>query len=139
MDSEAGDRAARRGRRLGAALKAVGAVILVVGTLAGCRPDQMVDASLDVRRCTDTAEEGIDIDMLTELAERADVPLDALLGFLVSEAYVANPKAWDFVFCLGYYGWECYGGTGVGTLNPTPPTECRSSGDTFLVVENPHT
>jgi hypothetical protein len=100
----------------------------------------MIDASLDADRCFDMAEAGLSTEWYLDLAEQADLPADAMIGFLESAAYTANPKAWDWANCLQFYGWSCTGMTGGRTPNTTPPTSCSSnpaSGQASLTSENP--
>lgn len=104
-----------------------------------CSPTEVAEGSADLRRCNEMADDGIEIGFLMELAERAGIPSDAVAGFLTSDTYTRNAKAWDWALCLGAYGWECVGSEGVGTTNVTPPSSCRSPGDTNrLTAENPH-
>jgi hypothetical protein len=86
------------------------------------------------------AEEGLSLQWYLDLGEQAEIPPEAIVGFLESPAYASNPRAWDWMNCLQSFGWRCSGMTGEGTLNPTPATSCSSdpaSGLASLTVENP--
>jgi hypothetical protein len=106
---------------------------LVVVLMAACGPQTISDLA-DADRCFGYAEEGMPSEVYDDLAELADIPRGTIDSFLASPAYSANPQAWDWSLCLSRFGWICEGGSGVGTLNPTPPTQCVSQGETLQRV-----
>lgn len=112
-------------------------MLIIVVLVSACSP-QSIGALADADRCFGYANDGMPPDVYEDLAELAEIPMDTINSFLASPAYSANPQAWDWSMCLSRYGWTCEGGSGVGTLFPTPPTRCVSPDATLQrVFENP--
>lgn len=115
------------------------ALALIALVTSGCDPAEVADSSADLRRCNEMAPESLDIEVVNSITDGDPDMQDAMAEFVRSPAYRANPDAWNWSFCLGAYGWVCDGGSGAGTLSPTPPTECRSQGRASQIhADNPH-
>ena len=93
----------------------------------------------DSDRCVELDPAVVD-EVYTYIVNNSDVTLDMVSNFRASSAYLVNEDAWDWAMCLTRFGWRCSGGSGIGTLVPTPPTECESEpGDdaSSVIVSNP--
>lgn len=116
------------------AMRGAAVLLPVFGLLAGCSPFELASDSADLERCTELSRETVD-EAYSYIVSESDITLDMITNFRNSPAYLANPDAWDWSTCLTRLGWNCTGGTGIGTLAPTPPTQCDSPEGDDMVIQ----
>lgn len=97
----------------------------------------LVNDTADQARCFELEDETVS-EVYEWIVDTGEIPATNVANFLLSDAYLTNPDAWDWAFCMTRFGWDCEEPLGAGTLFPTPPTECRSSGrDISTIASNP--